>query len=310
MPLESALLSAISKAVPRDLLYVEPAAPPESAISFRWLGAAGFEICARGHRVLLDPFLSRPGFWATLSGHLRPDEAACARIGPADAIFAGHSHHDHAMDIGVLGRKQGVVYGSESALHLARLDGVPRERLRHIAPDDVVETGPFKVRVLRSVHGKLLGGAIPTPGRIGDPPGPLRLRQYRVGATFGLQFDIEGVRFFHLGSADFVEAALQDVQCDVLLLCIVGRKGSPRFVERILKTLQPKVVLPCHWDVFLLPTEQPAREIPGVHVARFFDEVEAARPQTDVALLDFFAAYRYPLPATVPSPGNTEEAPC
>ncbi len=288
----------ISRELPRDLYYRLPstraiAAPGD--VCFRWLGAAGFEVEARGQRMLIDPYVSRHNMRSTLFGRLSPDLAAVREhIDRADVILAGHSHHDHAMDIGAIACHTGAkVYGSESALHLARLDGAVPEQLGQVAAGDVVDHGPFRIRVLRSIHGKVFAGRMPMPGRIGDPKGPLRLNQFRVGATFGLHVDVGGVSFFHLGSADFVEAALHDVRCDVLLLCIVGRQGSPRFVERILRTLRPKLVLPCHWDNFFLPFDHPARVIPKVQMNGFLEEVHQSGVPCEVAILDFFSTYRY-----------------
>ena len=300
MSLERRVLSWLTREVPRDLLYRPPADAGALAVGevvFRWLGAAGFEVRAADGAVLIDPYFTRPGLVDSLFRPLVPDEQLIASsVRDADGIFAGHSHHDHAMDVGPAARHSGAtVFGSESALHLARLGGATEQQLHHIAAGDRFCCGPFSGQVLRSVHGKVAAGRIPLPGRIGDPPGPLKLRQYRVGASFGLAFEVAGVRFFHLGSADFVESAFDGVECDVLLLCIVGRQGTPRFTQRILERLQPKVVLPCHWDLFLLPTTDPARVIPGVRMHDFFEEVAQAAPSTEVVLLDFFGEYRFRL---------------
>ncbi len=288
----------ISRELPRDLYYRPSAAQAElqpTDVGFRWLGAAGFEIEAGGKRMLIDPYISRVGLWKTLTSPLVPDEEAIQqRVEAADLILAGHSHHDHAMDIGAIARQTGArVLGSESALHLARIHGAAPEQLEHIAAGDDRQEGLFRVQVLRSIHGKVFAGRIPLPGRIGAPPGPLKLRQFRVGATFGLQVTVGSTRIFHLGSADFVEAAIHDVDCDVLLLCIVGRQGSPRFTERILRTLRPRVVLPCHWDNFFLPFDHPARVIPRVDMQGFLEEVHRSGVPTEVAILDFFSRYIY-----------------
>ncbi len=298
MDLGLAFHRLISKELPPDLYYrVPPAAaiPHKGDVCFRWMGAAGFEIEARGRRMLIDPFVSRPGMRDTLFRDLVPDlDAVRHHVHTADVICAGHSHHDHAMDIGAICAHTGArVFGSESALHAARVTGAPDDKLSHIAAGDVVDHGPFRIRVLRSIHGKVFAGRIPSPGVMGDPAGPFRLKQFRVGATFGLHVTVGSVTFLHLGSADFVEAAMHGMTCDVLLLCIVGRQGSPNFTHRILRTLRPKVVLPCHWDNFFLPFDQTARVIPRCDVEGFLEEVETSGVPCEVAMLDFFSTYRY-----------------
>jgi len=288
----------LTRQMPEDLYYRVPssgAVPHAGDVTFRWMGAAGFEIEAAGRRMLIDPFVSRPSIRETLLHPLVPDTDAVRRyVESADVICAGHSHHDHAMDIGAICAHTGAtVYGSESALHAALTTGAPRDLLSHIAAGDVVEHAPFRIRVLRSVHGKVFAGRIPSPGVMGDPAGPHRIRQYKVGATFGLHVTVGDLSFFHLGSADFVEAALHGVRCDVLLLCIVGRQGSPNFTHRILRALRPKVVLPCHWDNFFLPFDHPARVIPRCDVEGFLEEVATSGVDCEVALLDYFSSYRY-----------------
>jgi L-ascorbate metabolism protein UlaG (beta-lactamase superfamily) len=298
MDLGLAFHRVISKELPTDLYYRVPAdltVPQKGDLAFRWLGAAGFEIEARGRRMLIDPFVTRPTLRQTLFRTLVPDADAVRRyIASADVICAGHSHHDHAMDIGAICAHTGArIYGSESALNAARVTGAPPQLLCHVAAGDVVKTGPFRIRVLRSIHGKVFAGRIPSPGVMGDPRGPLRIRQFKVGATFGLHVTVGSTSFFHLGSADFVESALQGITCDVLLLCIVGRQGSPNFTHRILRTLRPRVVLPCHWDNFFLPFDHPARVMPRCDMHGFLEEVATSGVNCEVAILDFFSTYRY-----------------
>ncbi len=299
MDLGLAVHRLLTKQLPSDLYYRVPstsAVPQKGDVSFRWMGAAGFEIEARGRRMLIDPFVSRPNIRQTLLHPLVPDVDAVRRyVASADVICAGHSHHDHAMDIGAICSHTGAtVYGSESALHMARATGAPSELLSHVAAGDVVDHGPYRIRVMRSIHGKVFAGRIPSPGVMGDPQGPgFRIKQYKVGATFGLHVTVGSVSFMHLGSADFVESALHGMNCDVLLLCIVGRQGSPNFTHRILRTLRPKVVLPCHWDNFLLPFDHPARIIPRCNIEVFLEEVETSGVDCEVALLDFFSSYRF-----------------
>ena len=292
----------LSRPFPTDLLHRPVAAGREDDVVFRWLGTAGFEVRAAGQRLLLDPFLSRPGVWKTLLGRMAPDaEAVLRHVERADHVFAGHSHHDHALDIGAIARQTGArVYGSESALHIARSTGAEEGQLVHLAAGDVVQAGAFRAQVLRSVHGKVQFGRVPFPGRMGKPPPPWKLPQFRVGASFGLLFEVAGLRFMHYGSADFLESAVHGLQCDVLLLCVVGRQGSPGFVPRILKALRPKVVLPCHWDDFMAPFAAGPRELRRVNLEAFLREVQDAGTGTEVAILDFFGEYRVPLPAGRP----------
>ena len=47
------------------------------------------------------------------------------------------------------------------------------------------------------------------------------------------------MRFYHQGSADLIEDEIRDRGVDVFLCGIAGRRFTPRYVERIVATLQP-----------------------------------------------------------------------
>jgi L-ascorbate metabolism protein UlaG (beta-lactamase superfamily) len=90
----------------------------------------------------------------------------------------------------------------------------------------------------------------------------------------------------------------------VLLLCVVGRQGSPRFVERLLRAVRPKLVLPCHWDDFTVGFSHGPRELRRVDLEGFLREVDAAGTGTEARILDFFGECRF-LAAAPPPPPST-----
>ncbi|MCK6526972.1 MBL fold metallo-hydrolase [Myxococcota bacterium] len=298
--LGTALHRLFTRAVPRDLLHRGGSDDPSPAgvdegVVFRFLGTAGFEARAAGESLLVDPYLSRPGLWRTLTAPLVPDpEAVRARVNAAHHVFAGHSHHDHSLDVPEIARQTGArVYGSPTTLHLARAQGAPPDLLHPFRAGDELRAGAFRARVVESCHGLVAFGRVPLPGALHAPPeAPPRLRHYREGGTFGLVFEAAGVTFMHLGSANFLPATLEVPPPDVLMLCIVGRQKVPDFTRRVLEALRPRYLLPCHYDDFALPFDEPMRQLPGVALERFMVEAERARPETKVVLLDFFQEFR------------------
>ncbi len=64
-----------------------------------WLGTAGFVIESPETTLLVDPFVTRPGF-TRLASRMIPDDLAIARHVPrkVDAVLCGHSHFDHVAD--------------------------------------------------------------------------------------------------------------------------------------------------------------------------------------------------------------------
>ena len=75
------------------------ARPGEDAVRVRWLGTAGFQIDFAGTTILIDPYLTRASLADVALGRLRPDVARLrAELPVADAIIAGHTHFDHALE--------------------------------------------------------------------------------------------------------------------------------------------------------------------------------------------------------------------
>ncbi|MCK5796088.1 MAG: MBL fold metallo-hydrolase [Deltaproteobacteria bacterium] len=257
---------------------------PDDQVEVRWFGTAGFSLTYRGAVLLIDPFITRPSVRKTLSRPLVSDEAALARWVPrADVIACGHSHHDHILDVPAIARRTGaMVLGSRSSCNLCRAYGVGEEQLRELCAPATVSHGPFCVTVLPSRHGRALLNRVPLEGSI--PPGlrgPLRMRAFRTDETFALKVVVsEGdrrVTFVQLSSADFTDETFMGEHCDVLMPCIVGRHRRPGYTAALLSLLQPKVVVPHHYDDFFLPLGTPLRELPRADLAGFQREVRGAR---------------------------------
>src|SRR4051812_21205144 len=117
---------------PRDYaLELCSAREGASDVRVRWLGTAGFEITSGETTVLIDPYLTRASLARVATGTLVANETLLRQHLPrADAIVAGHTHFDHALDIPVLAKLTGArVFGSRSAVHLCRSQGVAAAQL-------------------------------------------------------------------------------------------------------------------------------------------------------------------------------------
>lgn len=242
-----------------------------------FLGTAGFVLAAGGRTIVLDPYLTRPGLARTFFGRLAPDVATLRRDIPiADDVLVGHSHHDHALDAPAVCLHTGArLVGSESTLNVGRAAGVPEDRL--VRADGPVACGPVTATPLPSRHGKAVLGRVPLPGSIpAPPPWPPRLWDLRHGPVYTWHLDLGDARVLHVDSADFVDEALEGVRADVVCLCAIGRHYRRDYTRRVVELVRPEVVVPCHWDDFTLPWGAPARQLPGVDVEGFVDEIRAA----------------------------------
>lgn len=269
--------------------------PDPGALSIRWLGTAGHALTLGKETLLLDPFVSRTPA-RRLWRRLRSDPAAIERWAPeARAVVVGHAHYDHLLDAPEIARRTGALFvGSASAARVARAQGVPEGRIREATGRLTLEEGPFAIRLVPSLHAKLvLGLAPPFPGEIGpvSPSGSF-VHQYRAGQPFGVVVTAGGVSVYHNGSADLVDAELDGLHADVLLVGIAGRQWTEGYLERLVRKLEPRVIVPTHHDAFFWPLEEGVRLLPGIRIDAFLEEARRLAPSAVVVSPTPFEALR------------------
>ncbi len=96
---------------------------------------------------------------------------------------------------------------------------------------------------------------------------------YGCGQVWGIHIAVGGVTFYHQGSADLIDHAVRHHGVDVFLAGIAGRGFTQRYIERIGKLLDPKLIVPHHYDDFFRPLEAPMAMSLNVDLAGFMDEV-------------------------------------
>jgi L-ascorbate metabolism protein UlaG (beta-lactamase superfamily) len=144
------------------------------------------------------------------------------------------------------------------------------------------------------VHSKLqLGLGIPYSGELTcEHVDALSPQAYRCGQVWGIWLEVAGTTFYHQGSADFLEDELRDRDVDYFLCGISGRRFTPRYVERIVACLQPRAIVPAHYDDFFRPLDTPTRFSFNVNLTGFADEVHRASHELPIRVLEVGAAAR------------------
>ncbi len=263
------------------------ALPP--GVSLRWLGTAGFAISYQGTTLVTDPYLTRRSFGHVARGRvLIPDPALAPGFVPhCDAVLMGHTHFDHALDAPVIAAAHGCpVYGSASMTHLMGLHGLADQAVT-VTPHEPMEIGPFVVRFVPSVHSKLLlGFAIPQEGEITcDHCEHMTNKHFNCGQVWGIHIEVAGTSLFHMGSCDLLDDELTR-PAEWFLAGIAGRGSTPRFWERVLKRIQPRVLIPHHYDNFFLPLGEEMGFSLNVNYGAMLSEVRAVDPDLRVVSLD------------------------
>ncbi len=260
--------------------HAAPLALP-TGLELTWLGTAGFRLAYQGVVIWLDPYVTRLSLPDLLRRKVVPpsEEAIGRWVDRADAVLVGHTHFDHALDVPAIARRNPTckVYGSQSVANLMQLYQL-RDQVVIVEPHRDYEAGPFKFHFVPSQHSKLqLGLRVPANGELTcDHVDHLTPQAYRCGQVWGIYIEVAGMRFYHQGSADFLEDEIKDRNVDVFLCGIAGRRFTPKYIERVIAKLAPQLIVPSHYDDFFRPLHDKLQFSFNVNFTGFAEELHAA----------------------------------
>jgi L-ascorbate metabolism protein UlaG (beta-lactamase superfamily) len=271
-----------------------------AGLELAWLGVSGYRLTYEGATLFIDPYVSRvPLRSLLLRRRAMPDDALIERFALGEGerddvvgVLVGHTHFDHALDAPAIARRfHAPAYGSSSLAALMCLHGLGQLAVE-VEPYRRYELGPFVVSFTPSLHSKLiLGRRVPFDGELtcealdGLTPGA-----YRCGQVWGIRIEVAGITFYHQGSANLRDDALREKPVDVFLAGVAGRSVTPRYWERVLPRLDPRVVVPTHYDDFFKPLgselafvrRAKLAELPAEIGAVSRDATLAALPRADI----------------------------
>lgn len=277
----------------RDLAAKTLPLPP--GLEIEWLGTAGYRLTYEGHTLLIDPYLTRVPLSAVFQR--RPalaDPAVHERFlnqaapGTVVGILVGHTHFDHAIDVPALTRSLGTTaYGSDSLARLMALYGLEKQAVE-VEARTPYELGPFTVRFFPSLHSKLLlGYGVPFDGALScEHLDALSPAAYKCGAVYGIHIEVGGVALYHQGSANLIDDEVPRGGVDIFLAGIAGRSFTKEYWRRILRPLQPTMVVANHFDDFFRPLDAPLGFSTNVNLAALPDEIHEVSRDIEVAALD------------------------
>ncbi len=289
----------------RTLYRQDAAAKPGLRAVF--FGTSTLSLTDGMNTIMIDGFFSRPSLLRLLTA-LSPDidEIAFAlskaprRI---DAIFVAHSHHDHAMDSGLVAMKTGaVVHGSESTLNVARGQGTLASQLRLLQVRTPLQIGRFRVTAYETPHSP----EPISPGFITEPVHtPAKLSDYRMAENFSFFVEHPLGNVLIVPSANYSPHAFDGIKVEMVVLGVGGLgKQSAEFAEaywsEVVRKTGAKLIFPVHWDDFTLSLREPLVPLPY-----FLDNMKAsmervnAKAERDGVTVRFLPALReVTLPAT------------
>ena len=214
---------------------------PKEKASLWWLGQAGYYIKSADCTILIDPYLSDfCGKSSPLFSRATPIPADPSKI-KADIFIVTHDHLDHLdpETITAYSHKKSTIFFAPrfAAKKLAQFD-IPVKNIRIVDQGDSI-----------NLPGVCIKGifALPTSADVLDTAGFL--------LTFA-----NGKSVYHCSDTAFCDLLLKACpRADVLLTCINGKFGNLNTEQafELTKAVNPKYVIPNHYDVMALNSENP-----------------------------------------------------
>ena len=299
--------AATGRVPERILARADVRAPiAEDELELTWHGGAGFTLRVADKTILLDPFVTRPGFGQFLFGRMVPDEATVTRSFPsADLILVGHSHFDHVMDVATIARRtEAVVAGSRTTCSIVEGLRLPAGRCRVLRKGERWQSNGFDITVIPSNHGETLFG-VPIPGEI---TGPVRWTfpsawELPMGGARIYVIRVRGVTIVFSSTAAlpddplWLERAVPE-GADILLTSVVDHRTTPGFARALITLLRPRVIIAHHFDGLFDALGDEPGEIQEPMLRSFVRDAQGAKVIVPVP----FEPKRFKLPALLKRP--------
>jgi L-ascorbate metabolism protein UlaG (beta-lactamase superfamily) len=257
--------------------------PKNGSIKVTFLGTTMLLFDDGKTQFMLDGFITRLPQEALSS--IQTDKAsvdkALARAGvkKLKALFAAHSHFDHALDVAYIAQRTGArLYGSESTLNIGRGGDLPEDQMTLYQLGKKVPIGQFTVTVLPSKHSPPARGINDNLGVVIDKPlrQPANFYAYSEGGSFDFLIQHGDRSILVKPAANYVEGALDDVRADVCFLA-TGTLGNQdpafreAFYDQTVAKVKPQLVIPIHWDNFLIPLSESLPPLTDQDLTTSFD---------------------------------------
>ncbi len=191
-------------------------------------------------------------------------DLVAARFRDLDAVFIGHAHYDHAMDLPAVAAAspRARIHGDPVLVELGRRLGIPAARLRVVEPGERVTIGDTTVTAVAAAHGRLPLGRLLNTLTLrghGAPRTPLR---YPQGGVLAYRVEAGGRSFYIQGSAGLNPAGLEgQAPVDALIACLALRHDTPNYLRLLGARLRPRVLIPCHHDDLFRPLDAAPRGV-------------------------------------------------
>lgn len=236
----------------------------EASLKAQWLGVAGISISDGKTTVLLDPTFTKPSLKHWVFGsEFKSDRSRVqknldsAKLKKADAVFASHTHFDHAVDIATVSTLTGAtVYGGESLERVVKFQN-PAASFTKIKDRSQIKVGDFKITVflrrhapiLQSIGWEFLPDAVPTDFSA-------KFYQYYAGETWATVIEHPLGNILFDQSPQFFEPIAPFIgKIKFHFVGVSNKKSLDDLVHQNISRVGAKKIIPLHFDFFFLQSD-------------------------------------------------------
>jgi L-ascorbate metabolism protein UlaG (beta-lactamase superfamily) len=109
---------------------------------------------------------------------------------------------------------------------------------------------------------------------------------YRCGQVYAIHIEVNGTTLYHQGSANLIDELVPAGGVDIFLAGIAGRSFTEHYWPRILRRLQPSVVVANHYDDFFRPLGGTLGFSTNVNLTALPDEIATVSRSIEVAAIE------------------------
>lgn len=264
------------------------------ALKFTWFGTTTTLIEDQGKVLLFDPYFTHPSIWDVLfHKDISSDMETVkkwlnkANVKNINYVLVNHSHYDHIFDLpSIASLYPAQIYGSVSTQNYALGQGVPKNRVHPIKDGSSLELAPWKINVFPGNHAAHFAGYMAMNGIM---PSSLKLptSAWNITRDTDLIFHLKTKKYsilFHPFGGATPGLDYSKLKADILFLGIAKRESTQKQIDKIVKNVSPKIIIPMHWDNFFIPLKEKPKELPFIDLKEWIETMKKNYPQAEVII--------------------------